>query len=1130
MRISTLLSGLALIFSIQAFAQNNITITIETDCWGGEISWGLFNSNNNQLAGVGPNTLGNNQTFNTPVNLPNGCYEFRINDSFGDGLNGQAYGCAINGDYYITDAQNNILAQMTAPNGDFDFGVIHAFCVPFIQVLGCTDPAANNYDPAANTDDGSCFGDPLVADFSYDLNGGCSGTTVDFNDLSSGYVDANSWAWTFDGGNPASSNIQNPSVTYANAGVYNASLIVSNALGEMAVMTHQITIGEGNILDIQLIADNYPNEISWLLTDPYGVTVASGGSTGTTLCIGEGCYIFTINDSYGDGICCGYGIGSYTLVLNGEEIATGGNYAYTESQYVNCPDGIDCNNTIGAQEGINTAPIGDDWFTYTPAENGQYRISTCGFTNCNSTIWMYDYCNMLNFDDTNEATLTYNDDACGSQAELTPYLEGGQEYYIRVGSIDGSCDGNPMDFEISYMGGIPGCMNPAACNYLPIASEPTECFFIGDPECPEFGPDLFVLGDVFYNSMYFTTLENQDACYVNEGCMQGFGNREIIRFTTHIKNIGTEDYFIGAPNNQPGQFEWDVCHNHWHYEGYAEYVLYDGDGNEMPQIGFKNGFCVLDLECSDGGIAKYTCGNMGVTAGCGDIYSSGLSCQWVDVTDVPAGDYTLVIRTNWDFAADANGSYELRYDNNWAAVCVSFDRDANNQITNFSKTLNCPIVLDCVGVPFGNAQPDCAANCPGIIVRGDLNASNDLEYADADQYLSEILGNDAVVTDCTDMNNDGSITVTDAALVAGCVFFGTDYVDEYGVHNHCIFNDEIMNPNHNVTLSIAEVNTDAGYVDVHILNPDNEVVAYEFTVSGFTISSVQNIYDPLLFDVVPAASLGGTRVLGYCDDDQFLPKNYSPAPFIRIYYLNNAGPEACIASIVDFVNEDYHEVVTTIGGCLPFVMNTLTDFSAHDTDICVGDQVNYSDLSTHNPSSWEWSFPGGSPAFSNDQNPSVVYNNSGVYAVTLTAGNGVDSDSETKVDYIVVSTPTLTFYEDADGDGFGNALASILACAQDLGFVSNADDCDDSRNDVYPEAPGTAQDVDNDCNGIVEDDEVALCLGDLNNDNLINVSDLLLLLSEIGCITECLYDLTGDGVVNTADQLIFLASYGTMCD
>ena len=202
-----------------------------------------------------------------------------------------------------------------------------------------------------------------------------------------------------------------------------------------------------------MVRRNSPGETSWVLKDELGNILANGGSTGTTLCIGDGCHSFTIYDSYGDGICCGYGNGSYSIVLNGVEVGSGGAFAYEESVYVNCPPGIDCNNTIEAFEGMNNVPEGDAWFRYTPAQNGQYRLSTCGNTTCNSLIWMYDYCNMGNFDDTNEATLTYNDDFCGLQAEVTPLLEGGTEYYIRVGSTDGSCNAD-FDLLIEYMGPV----------------------------------------------------------------------------------------------------------------------------------------------------------------------------------------------------------------------------------------------------------------------------------------------------------------------------------------------------------------------------------------------------------------------------------------------------------------------------------------------------------------------------------------------------------------------------------------------------------------------------------------------------------------------------------------------------
>jgi len=1120
------LAVMASIFSFGAIAQTDITFTLTTDCWGGEISWGIFDSSNNELAAVGPNTLGNQETTTTDLTLADGCYELRMVDSYGDGMNGVPYAsCDVNGSWSISDNLGNTYV-VTAPdaNANFGFGVDQCFCLPF-GFAACTDPIASNYNECALNDDGSCAYDPPTAAYSYTSEGVCIGSTYNFLDESVG--PGLSWAWTFENGTPATSSDQNPSVVFNSAGTHAVGLTVTDANSTTGTASGTVTVSTGNNVDIVIVQDNYPAETSWQLADEFGTVVASGAAVGQSLCIGDGCYVFTINDSYGDGICCGYGNGSYSVVLNGVEVANGGAFAYTESAYINCPPGIDCNNTIDAVEGINSTPDEDSWFRFVPAVNGQYRISTCGLTTCNTTIWMYDYCTMANFDDSNEATLTYNDDLCGVQAEVTPYLEGGVVYYIRIGSIDGSCSGS-LDFLLEYMGGIPGCVDSAACNYLPIATVPEPCFYPGDPECPDFGPDLEILGDVFYNSMYLTSINSADECYINEGCLQGFGNREIVRFSTHIKNIGTEDYFIGQPGVELDQFEWDVCHNHWHYEGYAEYVLYDGDGIEMPQIGFKNGFCVLDLECSDGGTAKYTCGNMGISAQCGDIYSSGLSCQWVDITDVPAGSYTLMCRTNWDFSPDANGSYELRYDNNWAAVCISFERDGNGDVINFVKDNTCPLIVDCLGQPFGSAMPDCEGNCPGTTVRGDVNTTGELEYADSDQYVTDILGDDATVTPCTDMNNDGDINVTDAALIAGCVFYGPTHVDGNGVHDHCIFDDEIINPNHNVTLSIGEVNTDLGYVDVYVLNPDNEIVGYEFEVSGLTIQSVENIYDPILFDAVPAASLGGTKIIGYTNDDVKLPKNYSPTPFVRIHYLTAAGPDICVSNIIDIVNDSYHNTMTIIGVCQTLAPVHTTEFSASATTICQGESIDFTDESLNNPSEWAWSFEGGSPANSSAQNPTgVTYNNPGTFNVTLTAGDGVSSDSEAKFDYITVLA-SATYYLDSDGDGYGDPSNSTVDCVQPAGYVTNADDCDDSNDSVYLGAPGTGQNLDNNCNGLVEGDEI-LCMGDFNNDLVVNIGDLLMLLGDYGCQADCMTDMNGDDVVNTADQVAFLALYGTTC-
>jgi PKD repeat protein len=90
-------------------------------------------------------------------------------------------------------------------------------------------------------------------------------------------------------------------------------------------------------------------------------------------------------------------------------------------------------------------------------------------------------------------------------------------------------------------------------------------------------------------------------------------------------------------------------------------------------------------------------------------------------------------------------------------------------------------------------------------------------------------------------------------------------------------------------------------------------------------------------------------------------------------------------------------------------VTTNADFIANTTYIAVGSSVNFTDLSTGNPTTWSWTFTGGSPAASTVQNPSgVAYNAAGTYAVSLTASGANGTDTETKNAYItVVVAPTI---------------------------------------------------------------------------------------------------------------------------
>ncbi len=64
--------------------------------------------------------------------------------------------------------------------------------------------------------------------------------------------------------------------------------------------------------------------------------------------------------------------------------------------------------------------------------------------------------------------------------------------------------------------------------------------------------------------------------------------------------------------------------------------------------------------------------------------------------------------------------------------------------------------------------------------------------------------------------------------------------------------------------------------------------------------------------------------------------------------------------------------------------------------------ITFEDLSQYDPTSWTWTFEGGTPATSDEENPTVVYETPGSYDVTLTVSNAYGTSTVTKKDYIVV--------------------------------------------------------------------------------------------------------------------------------
>ncbi len=89
--------------------------------------------------------------------------------------------------------------------------------------------------------------------------------------------------------------------------------------------------------------------------------------------------------------------------------------------------------------------------------------------------------------------------------------------------------------------------------------------------------------------------------------------------------------------------------------------------------------------------------------------------------------------------------------------------------------------------------------------------------------------------------------------------------------------------------------------------------------------------------------------------------------------------------------------------------------------------------------------------------------------------DGVDDDCDGVVDE-ADSVDAAWWYRDFDGDGYGAVSVAEEACSAPEGFVADSADCDDADPTVHPEADELCDDIDNDCDGVVDEDVVSLYL------------------------------------------------------
>ncbi|MCP3929052.1 MAG: PKD domain-containing protein [Bacteroidetes bacterium] len=893
-----------------------------------------------------------------------------------------------------------------------------------------------------------------IANFSSDNTNGCIPFTVAFMDLSS--INATSWTWTFEGGTPSSSAEQNPTVVYEQAGTYTVVLQVENESGaDIIEVTDYIVVGttpvanfnfQQDFAQVQFENNSFGSDtylwdfgdgnssteenplyeysqdgqytVSLTATNECGsenisqtITIITPPTAGFSLSVQQGCAPFSVffSDQSTDNTTV------WSWVFEGGNPATSieqnpvvsyeipGNYSVTLQ--VSNASGTD-QMVIESQVLVGIAPAAS-FSTDITDRSVQFSNSS---EYASSVTW--------NFGDGNDSNVfapTHTYSADGSYlVTLTVENECGTDVYSEMitvitpptANFSSSLAEGCIPFEVSFT-------DQSSAN----ATQWLWTFEGGDPATSSEQnpmvvyeiPGTYSVSLVASNNVGSNTFSSDDYIVI--------GAPPEAAFSALIN--GANISLTNTSSDNASSYLWDF-----------------GDGRTSEE---DNPVHQYDLD------GTYII-SLTVYNDCGSMTSS----KTITIVTPPSANFSVEVTegcTPFSVAFMDQSSY------NAAEWFWTFEGGTPSTSTeqNPIVTYEMPGMFE-VSLAVSNAAGTDTYTQASVITVGDVpltefseqvqdsvvqffNSSQNADtyfwdFGDGDNSTesapTHIYKNDGIYTvQLTATNNCGSTTYTQEVIIAVILpiaVFSTETTTVCPSQNIHFFNQSSENstsyewhfPGGEPEFSTQQHPTihypQSGQYTVTLISynlagSDTLLMQDYITISDLPVSDFDFSVDSIQLSFANTSVDGDTYFWDFGDGDSSTEENPE-------HWYPHAGNYLVSLTVSNECGDHTFEQEVATAGSIP-----QATFSADVLEEnCIPFEIHFWDASSGIPASWQWSFPGGNPESSTEQNPVVVYENAGVYDVSLEVSNGFGNNVITESSFIVAfESPAALFSLEQNG-------------------------------------------------------------------------------------------------------------------